>query len=72
MPRVAPRLAAPEPAEPVAEDEVLLAVLDEVTVEAEGLGLVEVVVVGGGLFDGPPNMEADADMALRDDPRLPL
>ena len=74
VPRVAPRLAAAELAVPPAEDEVLLAVLEDVTVEAaEGLELVEVVVVAGALLDDePPNMEADADMEPRDDPRLPL
>jgi hypothetical protein len=73
VPRVAPRLAAPEPPEPVADDEVLLAVLEEVTVEADGLELVVVeVVVGGELLDEPPNIDEDADMALRDEPRLPL
>jgi hypothetical protein len=70
---VAPRLAAPEPDEPAAEDEVLFAVLEEVTVETEGLELlVVVVVVGGGVGEPPPNIDDDADMALRDDPRLPL
>jgi len=74
VPRVAPRLAAPEPPEPVAEEEVLLAVLDEVTVEAEELELVVLVAVvdGEGLLDEPPNIDDDADMALRDEPRLPL
>ena len=77
-PRAAPRLPAAELAEAPegsAEDEVLLAVLEELIVSVEALlELEDEVVGGGGVFDEDeelPNMLAEADMAPREDPRLP-
>jgi hypothetical protein len=77
-PRLAPRLDAaafmPPVSEP-SEDEVLLALLDEVIVIVEALCEVPDEVL---LEDDPdeelepPNTLAEADMALRDEPRLPL
>ena len=78
-PRLAPKLdaacgATPAAAEP-SEEEVLLAVLDDVTVIAEALVEVELDELldelGVGPLD-PPNTLAAADWAPRDDPRLPL
>ena len=76
-PRAAPRLAAAvlaAPPEVSEEDEVLLAVLEELIVSAL-LELEEEEVVDVELdeeeLSEPPNMLAEADIAPREDPRLP-
>jgi len=74
VPRVAPRLAAVVLDPPAADDEVLLAVFDEVTVEAAEVELpVEVEVDVGVVELGElANILAEADIAPREDPLLPL
>ena len=75
-PRAAPRLAAAvlaAPPEVSEEDEVLLAVLEELIVSA----LLELeeeevdVEFDEEELSEPPNMLAEADIAPREDPRLP-
>ena len=77
-PRAAPRLAAVELAEPPEgseEDEVLLAVLEELIVSADALLELEDEAVDDELdeeeLSEPPNTLEEADMALREDIRLP-
>jgi len=77
-PRAAPRLAAAvlaAPPEVSEEDEVLLAVLEELIVSADALPELEEEVADVELdeeeLSEPPNMLAEADMAPREDPRLP-
>ncbi len=78
-PRAAPRLAAAvlaAPPEVSEEDEVLLAVLEELIVSAlleleeEEEEVVDVELDEEELSE-PPNMLAEADIAPREDPRLP-
>jgi hypothetical protein len=77
-PRAAPRLPAAvlaAPPEVSEEDEVLLAVLEELIVSADALLELEEEVVDVELdeeeLSEPPNMLPEADIAPREDPRLP-